>query len=98
MTANETRPAGSDLLEAIAVRLREGLVLVAKVAIAGLLIIAAGVLAVATAIAGLVIAGIAILLRFIGRQAGHPSTRRRAGTAGTITLEARRTGHGWTVE
>ena len=75
--------------------LRAGLSFVAKLAIAGLLILAAGILAVATAVVGLVIAGIALLLRFVGRT-GPRRTKWREGN--TVTLEAHRTAHGWRVE
>lgn len=102
MTINETRPGAANLLNTLVQKLRAGMVLVAKLGIAGLLIVAAGVLAVATAIAGLVIASIAILLRFIGRRTPlHGQTRqaeRSTTETGSITLDARPTAHGWTVE
>lgn len=102
MTMNDTRPGTANLLETLTAKLRGGMVLVAKLGIAGLLIVAAGVLAVATAIAGLVIASIAILLRFIGRRTPLHTEARSAdperGGQGSMTLEARPTAHGWTVE
>ncbi|MCI4643248.1 MAG: hypothetical protein MRY64_00515 [Hyphomonadaceae bacterium] len=95
MTLNETKQPAGTLPDMILLNLRAGLSFMAKVAIATLLILAAGILAVATAIVGLVIAGIALLLRFVGR--GGP---RRTGWRenGTVTLEAHRTAHGWRVE
>lgn len=95
MTLNETKlPAGS-FFDTLMTNLRTGLSFMAKVAIAGLLIIAAGILAVATAVVGLVIAGIALLLRFVGRTGPR---RSRWSEGGTVTLEAHRTAHGWRVE
>lgn len=101
MTANQTRAMGGPNFEGLMTSLRNGLVFVAKLGVAGLLIIAAGILAVATAIVGLVIAGIALLLRFIGRRQGPVILTPRGGESADkngVTLEARRTHHGWTVE
>ncbi|MEO0816316.1 MAG: hypothetical protein AAFX86_03315 [Pseudomonadota bacterium] len=100
MTLNETKVPPVNPFDAIFANLRLAGMLVAKFAIAGLLIVFAGVLTVAAAVAGLVIASIALLLRFVGRQAPGASRPRQSGwTEGdTITLEARRTDHGWRVE
>lgn len=94
MTLNETKLPAAGFVDALMHNLRAGLSFMAKVAIAGLLIVAAGILAVATAIVGLVIAGIALLLRFVGRT-GPSRTWRESDT---VTLEAHRTAHGWRVE
>ena len=101
MTLNETKLPIGNLFDSLVQNFRTGLVFIAKVAIAGLLIFAAGVLAVATAVAGLVIAGIALLVGFVGRS--HVSSRMRQSRRDwqdgeTVTLEARNTSHGWTVE
>lgn len=98
MTLNETKLPGSNAFDALIANLRVAGVVIARFAIAGLLILFAGVLTVAAAVAGLVIASIALLLRFVGRQA--PSRPRRSGwnEGEAITLEARRTDHGWRVE
>lgn len=101
MTANQTRTLGPSGFDGLFASLRNGLVFIAKLGVAGLLIVAAGILAVATAVVGLVIAGIALLLRFIGRRQAPVSVRTRPqeNTDATgMTLEARRTHHGWTVE
>lgn len=100
MTLNETKLPAQNLLDTLIANLRSGLTFMAKFAIAGLLIVFAGILTVAAAIAGLVIASIAILLRFVGRQrpTGGSSTHHDWTDAGTVTLEARRTNHGWRVE
>lgn len=100
MTLNETKLPTENLFETIVANLRAGLAFMAKFAIAGLLIIFAGVLTVAAAVAGLVIASIALLLRFVVRHtpAGQASPRGKWNSAESITLEARRTDHGWRVE
>ncbi|MEM9738367.1 MAG: hypothetical protein AAF829_00730 [Pseudomonadota bacterium] len=100
MTLNESKLPDVNVLDAVTANLRMAAAYIAKFAIAGLLIVFAGVLTVAAAIAGLVIASIALLLRFVGRQAPKTSTRSRPGwdDAESITLEARRTDNGWRVE
>lgn len=100
MTLNETKLPASNFFDALLANLRTAGIFIAKFAIAGLLIVFAGVLTVAAAVAGLVIASIALLLRFAGRQAPLSSRTRPSGWNGaeTITLEARRTDHGWRVE
>ncbi|MEO0465121.1 MAG: hypothetical protein AAF216_01155 [Pseudomonadota bacterium] len=100
MTANGNAAPGAALYETIIANLRAALAFVAKIAIAGLLVVAAGLLAMVTAVFGLVIAGIAVLLRFTGWGRAGMATRRTADRqdGDTITLEAHRTAHGWTVE
>ena len=96
MTLNETKLPADGILESLMQNLRTGLSFMAKLAIATLLILAAGILAVATAIVGLVIASIALLLRFVGRAGPRRPNWRESN--GTVTLEAHRTAHGWRVE
>lgn len=68
-----------------------------RLLIAFAVILAAGLLAVATAMFGLLLAAIAVLMRFTGRH--YPQRPARASTSDAkITLEARRTPRGWTVE
>ena len=102
MTANPTRSLGPSGFDGLFASLRNGLVFIAKLCVAGLLILAAGILAVATAVVGLVIAGIALLLRFIGRRQAPVTVQTRRTNPATdtngVTLEAKRTHHGWTVE
>lgn len=99
MTANGNAAPGAPLYETIISSLRGALSFVAKVAIAGLLVVAAGILAVATAVVGLVIAGIALLLRFTGWGRAPMARQPNQWQDGdTVTLDARRTSHGWTVE
>jgi len=68
-----------------------------RLLIAMAVILAAGILAVATAMFGLVLAAIAILMRFAGRGVDLDS-RRQGQQTGSLTLDARRTPRGWTVE
>ena len=57
---------------------------------------AAGLFAVMTAIAGLILAGAALVMRFSGRR---PTPAPRAPSEDEpLTLDARRTPRGWTVE
>ena len=61
-----------------------------------LLVVTAGVLAVMTAFAGLILAAAAIVMRFAGRRNSHAYSAAEAPEA--YTLDARRTPRGWTVE
>ncbi|MEM7768588.1 MAG: hypothetical protein AAF253_14065 [Pseudomonadota bacterium] len=70
---------------------------VRRLLIAMAVILAAGILAVVTAMFGLVLAAIAILMRFAGRGVDF-DVRGRNRPSETLTLEARRTPRGWTVE
>ena len=74
--------------------LRAGLGLVAQLLIGALLIFVAGAVAIMTAFAGLMIAGAALLLRY---AAVHQPVPVRVKDA-PVTLQARRTPRGWTVE
>lgn len=98
MTANGNAAPGADLFETLMTSLRGALSFAAKVAIAGLLVVAAGILALATAVVGLVIAGIALLLRFTGWGRAPMARTEDWQDGDTVTLDARRTSHGWTVE
>jgi hypothetical protein len=76
--------------------LRAGVFLVAQVAIGALLLLVAGMAALMTALAGVTLAAAALAIRF----AASPRTRASAPVTDTssVTLEARRTPRGWTVE
>ena len=74
--------------------LRAGLGLVAQLLIGALLIFVASAVAMMTAFAGLMIAGAALLLRY---AAVHQPVPVRVKDA-PVTLQARRTPRGWTVE
>lgn len=65
--------------------------------LAGLmLILVAGMVALVTAVAGLTLAAVAIAMRLSAN--GKGATRHRATSPEGITLEARPTPRGWTVE
>jgi len=94
MTASQTAPLGFpqnmfDLLR------RAGL-FVTKGVVAVMIIIMAGIIAVATAAAGVALAVAAVLMGFFGQRGN--STMHEHSDNGTVTLEARKTPRGWTVE
>ena len=63
------------------------------------IIMMAGILAVATAAAGIARAAYALILRLSGSSAERGQTRyEETAENGTITLEAKKTPRGWTVE
>ncbi len=101
MTAQGTGLAATLRIAAFADAVRSAFGLGLKMLLGVTLVLAAGLLAVLTAIAGLLIAGLAILMRAFGGEAQIVTVRTRpagAEPADTITLEARRTARGWTVE
>lgn len=75
---------------------RGGVALVLQVMIGMLLLAAAGMFAVMTAFAGLMLAGAALVMRFAGGRA-VPAPRSPSEDE-PLTLNARRTPRGWTVE
>lgn len=92
MTQTAPHPAGFDF----ATTLRAGLALFLQLMIGMMLVLTAGIVAVMTAIAGVLIGTAALVMRF----AGGRRPRRRTEDTGqeAVTLEARRTPRGWTVE
>ncbi len=70
--------------------------LVAQLCIGLLLVLFAGLLAVMTAIAGVLLASAALFMRYAGRKGARPESATPANDP--ITLDARRTPRGWTVE
>ena len=63
------------------------------------IIMMAGILAVATAAAGIALAAYALILRLSGSSAERGQTRyEETAENGTITLDAKKTPRGWTVE
>ncbi|MEM1086148.1 MAG: hypothetical protein AAGH90_00340 [Pseudomonadota bacterium] len=95
MTATQPNP-NRFLISSLEV-LKQGLSWFAKGLIALALIVLAGLLAVMTAIAGMVIASAALLIRLTGsdRHADKYDVRQEGEG---LTLEARKTPRGWTVE
>ncbi len=94
MTASQTAPLGfpQNVLEL----LRRAGMFLTKGLIAVMIVIMAGIIAVATAAAGVALAVAAVLMGFFGQRGG--STVQEHSEDGTVTLEARKTPRGWTVE
>lgn len=76
--------------------LRTGAALAAQLLIGLLLILVAGMVALMTAVAGVALAAAALAMRYTAPRVSRPSGDR--GAEGGITLDARRTPRGWTVE
>ncbi|MEO1476131.1 MAG: hypothetical protein AAFS13_07085 [Pseudomonadota bacterium] len=75
--------------------------LMGRLMLGGLFIVGAGIVALATAFLGLLIAFAAIIIRYTkGGEGLRPRGRRAASPDGSddFTLEARQTARGWTVE
>ncbi len=70
--------------------------LFAHVVIAAMLLAAAGLVAVMTAFAGLMLGTAALVMRFAARRSPAPIPV--SANHGPVTLNARRTPRGWTVE
>ncbi len=71
----------------------------AKGILAIAIVIMAGLIAVATAAAGIALADFALILRMSGSKASEHQTRyEKNAENGTVTLEAKKTPRGWTVE
>ena len=69
-----------------------------QVMIGMMLVLTAGIVAVMTAIAGLMLGAAALVMRFAAGRQGPRRTAREQGPGEPVTLEARRTPRGWTVE
>lgn len=97
MTATDTAPIGfPDNLFALMRRIGN---LFAKGVLAMAIVFMAGLIAVATAAAGIALAAFALILRLSGSKAGPSETRyEESAENGTVTLEAKKTPRGWTVE
>ena len=98
MTLNQTRLDGPAPMDALLASLRRGFSLAGRLVLGAFIILAAGILAVATAVAGLVIASVALVIGLLGRMQVRRAARRETGAGPQMTLEARRTPRGWTVE
>ncbi|MAK61562.1 MAG: hypothetical protein CMK09_11320 [Ponticaulis sp.] len=74
--------------------------LIAAFGVGALVLVAAGVLAIATAIVGVIIAFVAMLLRMGAwkRPATQPHAERSTEAGSETILNARRTARGWTVD
>ncbi|MEZ5955386.1 MAG: hypothetical protein R3C13_13905 [Hyphomonas sp.] len=92
MTQTAPHPSGFPFANAF----RGGLSLLVQVMIGMMLVLTAGIVAVMTALAGVMLAAAALVMRFAGGRRMRPSPH-PAGDE-PVTLEARRTPRGWTVE
>lgn len=93
MTRTAHHTSGFDLSAA----LRGSLALLIQVVIGMMLVLTAGIVAVMTAIAGVLLGAAALVMRFAaGGRRMRPSEEGPRGEP--VTLEARRTPRGWTVE
>ena len=88
--------APSDPVSSLLSALRGAIALSVQLLAGVMLILVAGLVALVTAIAGLTLAGVAIAMRM--SASGKAPMRQRARAPEGITLEARRTPRGWTVE
>ncbi|MEO9969317.1 MAG: hypothetical protein ABJG15_05730 [Hyphomonadaceae bacterium] len=100
MTANGTAGGSMNLIGGVLALLHKAGRLIRQIMLGGLFVVAAGIVAVATAFLGVLVASAALTLRFSGRKpvaAGKSQSAQSAGSS-PVTLEARQTGEGWTVE
>jgi len=76
--------------------LRRGFAMMLKLIMGGMVVLAAGILAVAIAIVGMLLAAVAVVYRMVSgdRAAAPKEPVHKDG----ITLDAHRTANGWTVE
>ncbi len=96
MTETQTRPAGAEFFAALPAFFQRTMGVLARLTIGMLIVLIAGLIALMTALIGLMVAGVALVMRFASpRIMGRTHT---TPPAETITLEARRTPRGWTVE
>ena len=97
MTASHTAPYGfPHNLYALLRRMGN---LFAKGILAVAILFMAGIIAIATAAAGIALAAYALILRLSGSSSDDARTQyRETAENGTITLEAKKTPRGWTVE
>lgn len=93
-TAAPSDPAA--MLAALGASARQLFGLIARVMTGLLLLAVASVVALMTAVAGLMLAAAALVMRFASERRMQPAPA--ATDSESVTLEARRTPRGWTVE
>lgn len=91
---DQTRPPSRP--HSLLASLGAGLGLVAQILVGALLIFVASLVAMMTALAGIMIAGAALVLRYVAVRRSAPVSIRVKDAP--VTLQARRTPRGWTVE
>ncbi|MFN3313486.1 MAG: hypothetical protein ACK46Q_08465 [Hyphomonas sp.] len=92
----QTHPSSAPYARNLIAMLRTAAALGIQVVIGALLILVAGMAALMTAIAGVTLAGAALAMRFLATARPTPPVAVPGDSA--VTLEARRTPRGWTVE
>ena len=100
MIATHTHGTSTDLSGSLMARLRRAVGLAARVVFSVLLVMAAGIVAIATAVAGLLLALAALVVSLSGtnnRLQPYPVPARGASAEGVV-LDARRTSRGWRVD
>ena len=97
MTSESTAPSSAFDPRDWLASLRAGLAVMLKVAMGGLVVIAAGILAVALAMVGMILAAVAVTYRIVS-GAPEKTVQEPSADGDGMILEARRTAHGWTVE
>lgn len=97
MTLMVQTRAPSDPVASLLAALRLGVALTVQVLAGLMLVLVAGLVALVTAIAGITLAAAAIAMRLTAARRARPS-QASSMPEGAITLEARRTPRGWTVE
>ncbi len=90
--------ASFDPISSLLSALRMGVALAVQVLAGLMLVLVAGLVALVTAIAGITLAAAAIAMRMTSSRRTRATQQGPAVAEGTITLEARRTPRGWTVE
>lgn len=95
MTSESTAPNTPFDAREIMASIRAGFAMLLKVIMGGLVVIAAGILAVAVAMVGLILASAAVGYRLVSGQQRAPTTHEHGDG---IILEAKQTPRGWTVE
>lgn len=97
MTSESTAPRNNLNPSEWIASLRAGLAMILKVVMGGMVVVAAGILAVAIAMTGMILASVAVIYRMV---AGKPAPTKvhPVNDGEGVILEAKRTAHGWTVE
>lgn len=96
MTATQSAPLGFP--ENLYALMRRAGVWIMKGLLALSIIFMAGVIAIATAAAGIALAAVALMTRLSGKRSEPATVYRETADGDVITLEARKTPRGWTVE
>ena len=103
MTANSSANTFTSFLTSLGNGLRSAYRLIGRIALGGLAIIAAGIVALTMTFLGVLIALAALIMRLtrgVGAspQQKQPGQSHQESAEGGVILEARKTGEGWTVE